>query len=107
MPTVIGDAAVRLRLREELPGWRLKGRGSSKRVETTYALPDFAQVIQLVRLIAREAERVNHHPDITINYDHVTFGLTTHDSGGITEKDFGLAKRIAKVAQRKSRRSAR
>lgn len=107
MPTVIGDAVIRSRLREELPGWQLKGRGEAKRIETTYALPAFIQIIQLVKLIAQEAERVNHHPDMTIKYDHITFGLTTHDSGGITEKDFSLAKRIAKIAQRKSRRSAR
>jgi 4a-hydroxytetrahydrobiopterin dehydratase len=40
------------------------------------------------------AEAAEHHPDIVINYNRVRLALTTHDSGGITEKDFALASAI-------------
>jgi len=40
------------------------------------------------------AERENHHPDILIEYCKVTITLSTHDVGGITEKDYNLAKLI-------------
>jgi len=50
--------------------------------------------INFVNRIARLAEAANHHPDITINYNKVTLALTSHDSGGITERDLALAGRI-------------
>jgi 4a-hydroxytetrahydrobiopterin dehydratase len=40
------------------------------------------------------AEAAQHHPDITIKWNRVTLSLTTHDAGGISEKDFNLAKQI-------------
>jgi 4a-hydroxytetrahydrobiopterin dehydratase len=42
----------------------------------------------------RPAEKAVHHPDITINYNLVTLSLSTHSEGGVTEKDFQLAKEI-------------
>jgi len=38
------------------------------------------------------SSKINHHPDIDIRFDQVTLTLTTHDEGGITEKDFTLAR---------------
>ena len=40
------------------------------------------------------AEAADHHPDILVEYRHVTLTLTTHDSGGLTARDFSLAARI-------------
>ena len=48
--------------------------------------------IAFVRRIARQAQKINHHPDIDIRFDRVTLTLTTHDEGGITEKDFTVAR---------------
>jgi len=48
-------------------------------------------------LIAALAEREQHHPDIDIRYNKVRLGLSTHDAGGITEKDLALARAIAGV----------
>ena len=48
--------------------------------------------IAFVRRIAKRAEKMNHHPDIDVRFDQVTLTLTTHDEGGITEKDFSLAR---------------
>ena len=77
-----------------LRDWRLTPEGIQKR----YELKDFMSVIRLVNRVAEAAEKANHHPDILINYDKVTFTLITHDAGGITQKDFDLAARIEALA---------
>ena len=74
----------------ELPGWKFAEEGIQKR----YKLDSFMSAIDLVRRVADAAEAANHHPDILIQYDQVTFTLITHDAGGITRKDFDLAARI-------------
>jgi len=50
-----------------------------------------------VNRIAKKAQRLNHHPDIDIRFDKVTLALTSHDEGGITEKDFTLARQCDEV----------
>jgi 4a-hydroxytetrahydrobiopterin dehydratase len=57
----------------------------------------FLMSIAFVRRIAKRAEKLQHHPDIDIRYDKVTLTLTTHDAGGITEKDFALAEQCDEV----------
>lgn len=47
-----------------------------------------------VNYVAREAERMDHHPDILVHYKEVTLTLSTHSAGGLTKKDFTLASRI-------------
>jgi 4a-hydroxytetrahydrobiopterin dehydratase len=70
-----------------LPGWSRKGDVITK----TYAMPTFLAGIAFVGRIADAAERVNHHPDIDIRYTRVVITLSTHDAGGITQKDIDLA----------------
>ena len=50
-----------------------------------------------VNAVAGVAEKAGHHPDISVTYNRVTLGLSTHDAGGITAKDFDLARRIEAV----------
>jgi len=47
-----------------------------------------------VNSVALLAEKANHHPDIDIRWNAVTLTLSTHSAGGLTEKDFSLAKAI-------------
>ena len=47
--------------------------------------------------VARKAQKANHHPDIDIRFNKVTLKLTTHDEGGITKKDFSLARQCDEV----------
>jgi 4a-hydroxytetrahydrobiopterin dehydratase len=71
-----------------VPNW-------SKRAQTifrTFKFQGFLKSIDFVNRIARRAQKINHHPDIDIRFDKVTLTLTTHDEGGITEKDFSLAR---------------
>jgi 4a-hydroxytetrahydrobiopterin dehydratase len=53
--------------------------------------------IAFVNRIARRAQKMNHHPDIKICFDQVTLALTTHDEGGLTKKDFSLARQCDEV----------
>ena len=67
----------------------------SKRARTilrTFKFEGFLKAIAFVNRIARKAQKLNHHPDIDIRFNKVTLKLTTHDEGGITEKDFSLAR---------------
>jgi 4a-hydroxytetrahydrobiopterin dehydratase len=71
-----------------VPNW-------SKRTQTifrTFKFEGFLKGIDFVNRIARKAQKINHHPDIDFRFDKVTLTLTTHDEGGITEKDFSLAR---------------
>jgi len=68
-------------------GWTLDGDAISKQ----YTFKDFLDAIAFVNRVAPEAERADHHPDILINYKRVTLTYTTHDAGGLTEKDFAGA----------------
>jgi len=73
-----------------LPKWVYENNLLQRSVATS----DFASALALVNKIGEEAERQNHHPDITLSYGKVGITLTTHDAGGVTEKDFVLAKTI-------------
>jgi 4a-hydroxytetrahydrobiopterin dehydratase len=77
-----------------LDGWVWTSQG----IQKCYQLADFRSVMNFVNRVADLAEEANHHPDIFINYDKVTFTWMTHDADGITEKDFDLASRIEAIA---------
>ena len=70
-----------------LPGWSRRANVISK----TFTLPTFLSGIAFVRRIADAAEEAQHHPDIDIRYTKITIALSTHDSGGLTQKDIDLA----------------
>lgn len=93
MRTKLSDLEIRRAL-AALPGWTRRGEALSK----TYSFARFADGIRFVADVAREADRMNHHPDIDIRYTDVTFSLSTHDAGGITQKDLDLATAIEKTA---------
>ncbi len=79
-----------------VPNW-------SKRAPTifrTFKFEGFLNSIAFVDRVARKAQQLNHHPDIDIRFDKVTLKLTTHDAGGLTEKDFSLARQCDAVFAR-------
>ena len=80
----------------QLPGWKLQG----SEIRKTYTHDSFAEAIVFVNAVAPLAELANHHPDIDIRYKNVTIALTTHDQGGLTEKDFNLARRIEEIRRK-------
>ena len=95
-----GEGGERRKLRSEevtqrlgaLAGWSL-GRGGGV-IERTYVLPSFRAALAFVGFVGELAEAKNHHPDVDIRYNQVTLRLSTHDAGGITPKDFELARLV-------------
>jgi 4a-hydroxytetrahydrobiopterin dehydratase len=63
-------------------------------IRRTYKFKDFPAAMAFVNRVAQAAEAAWHHPDIDIRWNQVTLTLTTHDEGGLTKKDFDLAKAI-------------
>ena len=64
----------------------------------TYGFADFVSAITFVDRVAVAAEEAQHHPDIDIRYNRVRIALTTHDEGGISDKDLHLADRLDRLA---------
>ena len=81
-------------------GWRRRGKVIHR--EFTYA--DFPVAMRFVNAVARAAEAANHHPDIDIRWNRVLLALTTHDAGGLTEKDFALAERCDALAKKSAKK---
>ena len=81
---------------EGLPGWQR----DTDHIVRDYELPTFPAVIELVQAIADLAEAANHHPDLDIRYNRLHVALTTHDQGGITQRDIDLAQKIETTASR-------
>jgi 4a-hydroxytetrahydrobiopterin dehydratase len=77
----------------EAPHWRQQGSAITR----TYEFRDFPSGIAFVNAVASIAEQEGHHPDIDIRWNKVTLTLSTHDEGGLTEKDFALAKKLDQV----------
>ncbi|MBU6402855.1 MAG: 4a-hydroxytetrahydrobiopterin dehydratase [Verrucomicrobia bacterium] len=72
-----------------VPAWSLRGQVIAR----TFAFQDFPAAIRFVNAVAELAEQAGHHPDIDIRWNKVTLTLSTHDQGGLTGKDFDLARR--------------
>jgi 4a-hydroxytetrahydrobiopterin dehydratase len=85
----LAEAVVRRRL-ESVTGWRLAGGA----LEKQFTFSNFKEAMFFVNSVAGLAEQAGHHPEISVVYNRVTMRLSTHDAGGITAKDFDLAKRI-------------
>jgi 4a-hydroxytetrahydrobiopterin dehydratase len=77
----------------EIPGWEKKGSTISR----IFQFKDFPAAINFVNAVAGLAERAWHHPDIDIRWNKVALTLTTHDAGGLTDKDFALAKKFDRL----------
>ncbi|UOZ07674.1 4a-hydroxytetrahydrobiopterin dehydratase [Amycolatopsis sp. WQ 127309] len=73
-----------------LSGWVRHDKVIRREVE----LPSFPKAIEVVDRVAVLAEAADHHPDIDIRWRTLTFHLSTHSAGGLTKKDFALAKQI-------------
>jgi 4a-hydroxytetrahydrobiopterin dehydratase len=86
------DAEQRLK---SLNGWTLEGDAIKKQ----FTFKDFLEAIAFVNRLAPEAEKADHHPDILINYKRVTLTYSTHDQGGLTEKDFAGATTADRVSR--------
>ena len=75
---------------DQLDGWEQ----AAEEITKTYALPTFPAALVFVNTVGHLAEAADHHPNILIKWRYVTLTLSTHDAGGITQKDVDLATQI-------------
>jgi 4a-hydroxytetrahydrobiopterin dehydratase len=81
---------------QDLPGWKLQDNV----LEKTFEFKNFVEAFGFMTQAALMAEKMNHHPDWSNSYNHVTVRLTTHDAGGVTEADYQLARRLEGLISR-------
>ena len=67
-------------------------------IQRTFQFADFVTSMKFVNEVALAAERVQHHPDILVRWNKVSLTLSTHDAGGITDKDFSFAADADRIA---------
>lgn len=85
------DIAARL---TALPGWTCANQALVRH----YTFRSFPDAIAFVTRLAFEAEAVDHHPDLSVNYRRVTVSWSTHSAGGVTDKDFDGARQSDMMA---------
>jgi 4a-hydroxytetrahydrobiopterin dehydratase len=78
----------------DLSDWTVE----NQKLHRVFRFPDFAHAFGFMTTAAIEIEKRNHHPEWLNVYNRVTVDLTTHDAGGITRKDFELAKLLSGIA---------
>ncbi len=74
-----------------LNGWSVQDEGL---LTKTIQLTSYLDAVKLLNKIAEEADRQNHHPDMTLSYSTLTIELISHDAGEITDRDIALAQFI-------------
>lgn len=79
---------------QAIPQWQQ----SAQTIKRTFKFKNFVEAIAFVNQLVEPAEAAGHHPDLTISYNQVMVSLTSHDAGGLTDKDFALAKIISNLA---------
>ena len=78
----------------DLPDWRLFGTALLTRFRTR----NFATGLRLLNAVGEAAEAADHHPDLDLRYPHLNIKLSSHDAGGVTDRDVALARRISELA---------
>ncbi|RAI03329.1 4a-hydroxytetrahydrobiopterin dehydratase [Acuticoccus sediminis] len=79
-----------------LNDWEVEAGGAA--ILRTLKFKTFNEAFGFMTQVALTAEKMNHHPEWSNVYNRVSIRLTTHDTGGLTEKDFALAREIDRAA---------
>jgi 4a-hydroxytetrahydrobiopterin dehydratase len=79
-----------------VPGWSRNGDALTR----LFTFKSFPDAIAFVTRLAFDAEAADHHPDLQVSYRRVTVTWSTHDEGGVTEKDFEGARQADNIAVR-------
>jgi 4a-hydroxytetrahydrobiopterin dehydratase len=77
-------------------GWTLEDGGRA--LVRSFRLKDFSEAFGFLTRVALHAEKVDHHPEFTNVWNRVDFRLTSHDAGGVTDRDVALADAINRLA---------
>ncbi|MEM6522016.1 MAG: 4a-hydroxytetrahydrobiopterin dehydratase [Cyanobacteria bacterium P01_D01_bin.71] len=92
MATLLTEAEIQTQL-QRLKGWQQDG----KTITTVKTFDGFPSAIAFVNKLVEPAEAAGHHPDLSISYNRIAVSLSTHDAGGLTQKDFDLAQQIEQL----------
>lgn len=90
-----GEKEVRGWLEENLPTWELR----SDRLFRQFDTADWRVTLMIANTVGFLAEAAYHHPRLILNYRSVEIYLTTHDAGGVTQRDFDLALKIEETVR--------
>jgi 4a-hydroxytetrahydrobiopterin dehydratase len=80
---------------QKLNGWVLEDEEGA--ISRTFKFKNFSEAFGFMTRVALAAEKADHHPDWSNSYDKVTIRLSTHDAGGVSQKDFDLARAIDRL----------
>jgi 4a-hydroxytetrahydrobiopterin dehydratase len=75
-----------------LPDWSLRGDGLA--ISRDFRFADFSEAFAFMTRVALYAEKADHHPEWANVYNRVQVTLTTHDAGGLSERDMKMARAI-------------
>ncbi len=89
-------AAIEQELQKLGGGWVMRADGLA--ITRNFKFANFSEAFGFMTQIALAAEKLNHHPELHNVYSRVDVTLTTHDSQGVSERDFQLAACINKAA---------
>ena len=89
------DASIR-ELLPQLPGWELAENGHA--LTRTFKFKDYYRTMSFVNALAHVANAQDHHPDLSVHYDHCAVRFSTHDVGGLSENDFICAAKADQLA---------
>jgi 4a-hydroxytetrahydrobiopterin dehydratase len=90
------DEAARKGLAQRLPSWRMADARDA--IQRTFTFKDFSEAFGFMARAALAAEKMDHHPEWTNVWNRVDVTLSTHDAGGLTERDVKLAEAMDKLA---------
>jgi len=92
MAQLLSDTEIQTQL-NALSDWTQEGN----KIKCTRKFNGFPEAIDFVNKLVEPAESAGHHPDIEISYNTVIIRMTSHDAGGLTEKDFTMARTISEI----------
>jgi Pterin-4a-carbinolamine dehydratase len=95
MVSLLDDAARQAAL-SGLPGWSYDA--GAKAITRQFRFRDFSEAFAFMTRVALAAEKAGHHPDWSNGYNRVDVSLSTHDAGGVSERDIALARAIDAIA---------
>jgi len=81
------------------PGWVAQGEAQGLTLRKRYAFTAYTRALGFVVAAAEHAEKVNHHPDLTLGWRWVVAQLTTHVDRGVTQRDLDLAEALDRLYQ--------
>lgn len=93
MAELLNEADIQAQV-AQLPKWERDG----KTIKSIREFAGFVEAVNFVNKLVEPAESAGHHPDLEISYNKVTIRLTSHDAGGLTDRDFAMAKTISEIS---------